>query len=132
MQFSYTTMGSISFRLCKRHGTTSQPARSNTVQRPCGGTEKMKEITVRNRILLASALVLGFSGTAMADEYYVVQNPTTHHCTITTTKPADREIVTQIGPLAFKTREEADNRIRQTKVCSDETTGSSTTTIKEK
>jgi hypothetical protein len=84
------------------------------------------------RMLLASVLALGLSGTAMADEYYVVQNPTTHHCTITTTRPADREVITQIGPLAFKSREEADTRLRETKVCHDETTGSSTTTIKER
>jgi hypothetical protein len=70
----------------------------------------------------------------MADEYYVVSNPTTHHCTITTTKPAGQEVVTQIGPIAFKSRVEAENRIKQTKVCSD-TVGSgsgSTTVIKEK
>jgi len=88
---------------------------------------------MKTRILLAGALVLGSAGVAMADEYYVVENPTTHHCTITTTRPADKEVVTQIGPIAFKTREEAENRIKTTKVCSD-TTGSSTSTtvIKEK
>lgn len=85
---------------------------------------------MKTRILLAGALVLGLSGTAMADEYYVVSGPE-HHCTITTTRPADREVVTQIGPLAFKTREEAENRIKQTKVCSDSTVGSGTTVIKK-
>ena len=79
--------------------------------------------------LLAGALALGLTGTAMAEEYYVVQNPTTRHCTITTTKPADKEIVTQIGPLAFTTREEAQSRVKQTKVCEEGTTGSSSTTV---
>ena len=84
-------------------------------------------------VLIAGACVLGFAGTAMADEYYVVSNPTTHHCTITTTKPADKEVVTQIGPIAFKSREEAQTRIKTTKVCDEGTVGSSTTTvIKEK
>ena len=90
---------------------------------------------MKTRILLAGALALGFASTAMADEYYVVENPSTHHCTITTTKPADKEVVTQIGPLAFKTREEAQDRIKQTKVCSESVGsggGSSTTVIKEK
>jgi hypothetical protein len=36
---------------------------------------------------------------------------------VTTTKPAGKEVVTQIGPLAFTTREE--DRIKTTKVCSD-------------
>ena len=85
---------------------------------------------MKTRILLAGALVLGFAGTAMADEYYVVSGPE-HHCTITTTKPAGREVVTQIGPLAFKSREEAENRIKQTKVCSDSTVGSGGTVIKK-
>jgi hypothetical protein len=85
-------------------------------------------------LLLAGVLVIGCAGTAMADEYYIASNPTTHHCTITTTKPADREVVTQIGPLAFKTREEAETRMKTVKTCGDEGTvgSSSTTVIKEK
>jgi hypothetical protein len=86
---------------------------------------------MKTRILMASALVIGFAGNAMADEFYVVENPTTHHCTVTTTKPAGHEVVTQIGPLAFATRDEAETRIKQTKVCT-ETTGSGSTVIKEK
>jgi hypothetical protein len=82
---------------------------------------------MNTRILLAGLVLVAFAGTAMADEYYVVQNPE-HHCTITTTKPADKTVVTQIGPLAFKTREEAQDRIEKTRVCSDSTTGSDTVT----
>ena len=91
---------------------------------------------MKARVLLAGLALIGFAGTASADEYYIASNPSTHHCTITTTKPADREVVTQIGPLAFKSRQEAETRIKQTKVCSDDTVGvggsSSTTIIKEK
>ncbi len=83
-------------------------------------------------LLLAGALVVGCVGTALADEYYVVQGPS-HHCTVTTTRPADKEVVTQIGPMAFKSREEAENRIKTTKVCGEGTVGSSgSTVIKEK
>ena len=85
---------------------------------------------MRTRILLAAALFVGTAGAAMADEYYVVTNPTTHHCTVTTTKPADKTVVTQIGPIAFATREEAESRIKQTTVCTDTTTGSGV--VKEK
>ena len=84
--------------------------------------------------LLAGALVIGCAAPAIAEEYYIVQGPS-HRCTITTTRPADREVVTQIGPMAFTTRVEAEDRIKQTKVCEDEgTVGSSTSTtvIKEK
>ncbi len=83
-------------------------------------------------ILLASVALIGLTGAASAEEYYVVQGPS-HHCTVTTTRPADKEFVTQIGPLAFKSRVEAEDRIKQTKVCSDDTvgTGSSTTIIQK-
>ncbi len=88
---------------------------------------------MKTTLLLASAMVIGIAGTAMADEYYVVSNPTTHHCTITTTKPAGQEVVTQIGPIAFKSREEAETRMKTVKTCEGGTMGSgTTTTIKEK
>lgn len=76
--------------------------------------------------LIAGVLCVSFAGTAMADEYYVVQSPATHRCTIVTEKPESKTVVTQIGPIAFATRDEAENRIKQTKVCSDTTTGSGT------
>jgi hypothetical protein len=92
-----------------------------------------REATMKASLLLAGALVIGCAAPAMADEYYVVQGPS-RHCTITTTRPADREVVTQIGPMAFTSRVEAEDRIKQTKVCEEEGTvgSSSTTIIKEK
>jgi hypothetical protein len=62
----------------------------------------------------------------MADEYDVVQNPSTHHYTVVSEKPESKTVVTQVGPIAFATRDEAESRIRQTKVCTDTTTGSDT------
>ena len=83
-------------------------------------------------LLLAGVLVVGCASPVLADEFYVVQGPS-HHCTVTTTRPVDKEVVTQIGPMAFKTRVEApEDRIKQTKVCDNGTVGSSTTVIKEK
>jgi hypothetical protein len=70
-------------------------------------------------VLVAGALAVGFASTAMADEYYVVRDVKTKHCTIVTKRPATKEVVTQIGPIAFKSREEADNRIKQTKICTE-------------
>lgn len=90
---------------------------------------------MKTRILIAGALAIGFAGTAMADEYYVVSNPSTHRCTVTTTRPAGQEVVTQIGPLAFKSRAEAETRMKTVKTCEEGTVGggsSSTTIIKDR
>src|SRR5690348_13801065 len=89
-----------------------------------------QEAKMKASMLLAAALVVGTAGAAFADQFYVVEGPS-HHCTVTTTKPAGKTVVTQIGPLAFATREEAENRIKTTKVCSDSTTGSGTVIKKE-
>jgi hypothetical protein len=87
------------------------------------------------RILLAGALVLTIAGTAMGDEYYVIASTSAPHCIVATSKPAELEIVKQIGPIAFKSREEAEARIRQTKACHEGTIGSGSTdstTIQQK
>ncbi len=81
---------------------------------------------MKTTVLIAGVLCVSFASAAMADEYYVVQNPTTHRCTIVTEKPKSNMIVTQIGPIAFATRDEAQSRIKQTKICTDTTTGSGT------
>jgi len=80
------------------------------------------------KTLLAAAIVVAFAAPVMADEYYVVREPHSKHCTVTTTKPTTQTQITQIGPLAFETREKAEDRIKTTTVCSDsESTGSSVT-----
>lgn len=81
---------------------------------------------MKTTILIAGVLCVSFVSAAMADEYYVVQNPTTHRCTIVTERPRSNMVVTQIGPIAFATRDEAQSRIKQTKICTDTTTGSGT------
>jgi hypothetical protein len=83
--------------------------------------ELLEEIPMKVKTILAAAILLSFAGSAVADEYYVVRGPN-RHCTVTTTKPTEQTTVTQIGPLAFETREKAEDRIKTTKICSDETT----------
>jgi hypothetical protein len=73
------------------------------------------------RLLITAAIVVTFAAPALADEYYVVRGPD-RHCTVTTTRPTHETTVTQIGPLAFETRDKAEERIKSTKVCSDDTT----------
>jgi hypothetical protein len=82
-------------------------------------------------VLLTAAILVSFAAPALAEEYYVVRGPD-RHCTVTTTRPTEQTTITQIGPLAFQSRQLAEDRIKTTKVCSDETTGSSTTTIERK
>ena len=84
-----------------------------------------EEFMGTKKTLLAAALIISFAAPAIADEYYVVRGPD-RHCTVTTTRPTDQTVVTQIGPLAFETREKAEDRIKTTKICSDDaTTGTS-------
>jgi len=71
-------------------------------------------------LLLAGVLAIGFASAASADEYYVVRDAHTKHCTVVTKRPESKEVVTQIGPIAFKSRDQADERIKKTKVCSED------------
>ena len=86
---------------------------------------------MKKKTLLAAAIVISFAAPAVADEYYVVRGPD-RHCTVTTTKPTEQTTVTQIGPLAFESRAKAEDRIKTTKVCSDDTTTGSSVTIDKK
>ena len=94
--------------------------------------EKLQEEYMTKKALLTAAILVLFAAPALAEEYYVVRGPD-RHCTVTTTKPKEQTTITQIGPLAFESREKAEDRIKTTTVCSDgATTGSSTTTIERK
>jgi hypothetical protein len=67
--------------------------------------------------LFAAALLIAFVTPALAEEFYVVQDVKTKKCTVVTEKPKDTTVVTQVGPVAFKTRTEAEGSIKTTKVC---------------
>jgi hypothetical protein len=54
--------------------------------------------------------------TTTATEYYVVQDATTKKCTIVDKKPTTSTIV-QVGPVAFKSRTEAESGMKTIKVC---------------
>ena len=66
------------------------------------------------KTLLTAAILISFAAPALADQYYIVRGPD-RHCTVTTTKPTEQTTVTQIGPLAFESREKAEDRIKTTK-----------------
>ena len=72
------------------------------------------------RFALAAALATAITGAAFAQtvttEYYVVQDPATKRCTIVDKKPTTTTIV-QVGPMAFKSRTEAETGMKTIKVC---------------
>ena len=63
------------------------------------------------KTLLTAAILISFAAPALADQYYIVRGPD-RHCTVTTTKPTEQTTVTQIGPLAFESRERAEDRTK--------------------
>jgi hypothetical protein len=71
------------------------------------------------RLGIAAALATAIALPAYAQsttEYYVVQDTSTKKCTIVDKKPTTTT-VTQVGPVAFKTRQEAESGMKTIKVC---------------
>ena len=66
---------------------------------------------------LATAIVVPAYAQTTATEYYVVQDTTTKRCTIVDKKPTTTTTVTQVGPVSFKTRTEAEFGMKTIKVC---------------
>ena len=60
---------------------------------------------------LVVATVALLSSGATAEEYYVVQETATKKCKIVESRPTETTWV-QVGPLAFKTRDEAEKQIK--------------------
>jgi hypothetical protein len=67
-------------------------------------------------ICAAVAALVTLPALAQTTEYYVVQHATTKKCTIVEQKPTTTSVV-QVGPLAFKSRTEAEAGIKTIKVC---------------
>ena len=75
------------------------------------------------RLVLAAALASTIGAPAFAQstttttqEYYVVQDASTKRCTIVDKKPTTATMV-QVGPMAFKSRTEAESGMKTIKVC---------------
>ncbi len=72
-----------------------------------------------SKYLVAAALAALLATSASAQtvtEYYVVQDTGTKKCTIVEQKPTVTTIV-QVGPVAFKTRTEAETAMKAITVC---------------
>ncbi len=72
------------------------------------------------KYLLGSAVLIALavpvSAQTTVTEYYVVQDTATKKCIIVDKKPTTTTIV-QVGPVAFKTRTEAETGMKTVKVC---------------
>jgi hypothetical protein len=75
--------------------------------------------TPMTKYLIAAGLAFTFATSAFAQttEYYVVQDSATKKCTIVDKKPTTTTMV-QVGPMAFKTRTEAEAGMKTITVCS--------------
>jgi hypothetical protein len=74
------------------------------------------ETTMLKKVALAVCVGAFCSSAAVAAEYYVVQEQGTRKCKVVDARPTETTWV-QIGPLAFKTREEADRQL--TVICKE-------------
>jgi hypothetical protein len=80
--------------------------------------------------LLIAVGLLALATPALADEYYIVQNPTTKRCTIVEKRP-DPGVGVVIG-IPFGVRVEAENRMKTVKECTESTTGGPDVRIEER
>ena len=68
------------------------------------------------QIAIAAFTITWFGSAAVAAEYYVVREKSSQKCKVVETRPTETTWV-QVGPLAFKTREEADRQL--TVICKE-------------
>ena len=72
------------------------------------------------KYVLGATVLFAFiapAGAQTTTEYYVVQDTATKKCTIVDKKPTTTTIV-QVGPVAFKSRTEAEAGMKTITVCS--------------
>jgi hypothetical protein len=62
------------------------------------------------KLIAVAGLAFFAAAPAMAQEYYIVRGPE-KDCRVVESRPTDTTIV-QVGPLAFKTRDEAEREVR--------------------
>lgn len=68
------------------------------------------------KALAVAAVVTAYAAPAMAEEYYIVRDSKTQQCRVVTTTTAPTETTwVRVGPLAFKTQDEAQKQV--TTIC---------------
>ena len=64
------------------------------------------------KILLAAVMLVGFSFSAMAAEFYIVRDTNTKKCTVVESKPTSTTMVVVGGNKVYTTRAEAETQIK--------------------
>jgi hypothetical protein len=73
------------------------------------------------RLFSTALLLAAFVSPALADEYYVVRDATTKHCTIVEKRPTTTTTTTVVGDgTVYKSRSEAEAGMKTVKVCHEE------------
>jgi hypothetical protein len=68
------------------------------------------------KYVIAGLLIAGMATPALAAEYYVAQNASSHKCSIVSHKP-DGKTLTMLGSEGFKTKSEAQNALKGMSEC---------------
>jgi hypothetical protein len=68
------------------------------------------------KYVIAGLLIAGMATPALAAEYYVAQNTSSHKCSIVSHKP-DGKSLTMLGSEGFKTRSAAENALKGMSEC---------------
>jgi hypothetical protein len=68
------------------------------------------------KYVIAGLLIAGMTTPALAAEYYVAQNTSSHKCTIVSHKP-DGKSLTMLGSEGFKTRSAAESALKTMSEC---------------
>ena len=68
------------------------------------------------KYVIAGLLIAGMATPALAAEYYVAQNTSSHKCTIVSHKP-DGKSLTMLGSDGFKTRSAAESALKGMSEC---------------
>jgi hypothetical protein len=68
------------------------------------------------KYVIAGLLIAGMATPALAAEYYVAQNTSSHKCSIVSHKP-DGKSLTMLGSDGFKTRSAAESALKGMSEC---------------
>ena len=68
------------------------------------------------KYVIAGLLIAGMATPALAAEYYVAQNASSHKCSIVSHKP-DGKSLTMLGSDGFKTRSAAESALKGMSEC---------------
>jgi hypothetical protein len=76
---------------------------------------------MKTKLITAGLLLAAFTMPAFAeDTYYVVRDATTKKCTVVNEKPTTTTTTVTSDGTVYKTRTEAENAVKTTKVCTSD------------